>query len=337
MPRGRGCRPHRRRRPRSRVARRSPKRSARKLQRPRRSASACPYESVRSCPASPSSFPLRFGTNGGARRRVRGPALGTSCEGGCRLPRTQVGPVRARTVRIRWLHDARRRLERHRANGPSGGSERLNRGAGSRAPVVSPMTTRRGADFRVSRQIAHVSAAGRRTPASGRRRPASGGDGLGAVRRVTCARGPHARERGVSLSTASRRPNPQEPSMATTATRLLDNYIAGRWTPATAATDELDVTNPATGEVLARVPLSGAADLDVAVRAARDALGPWREVSTIGRARKLFELRERLVARPEGPARAGATGVGKTLGDAGAAGARMVGKGGGAGRGPPAV
>jgi malonate-semialdehyde dehydrogenase (acetylating) / methylmalonate-semialdehyde dehydrogenase len=55
--------------------------------------------------------------------------------------------------------------------------------------------------------------------------------------------------------------------MSATATRLLDNYIAGRWTPAAAATDVLDVTNPANGEVLARVPLSGAADLDVAVRA----------------------------------------------------------------------
>ena len=32
--------------------------------------------------------------------------------------------------------------------------------------------------------------------------------------------------------------------------------------------DALDVTNPASGEVLARVPLSSAADLDVAVRAA---------------------------------------------------------------------
>jgi malonate-semialdehyde dehydrogenase (acetylating)/methylmalonate-semialdehyde dehydrogenase len=112
--------------------------------------------------------------------------------------------------------------------------------------------------------------------------------------------------------------------MATTATRLLDNYIAGRWTPATAATDELDVTNPATGEVLARVPLSGAADLDVAVRAARDALGPWREVSTIGRARKLFELRERLVARQEDLARAVTSEMGKTIVDARAEVARMI-------------
>src|SRR4051794_41707146 len=100
--------------------------------------------------------------------------------------------------------------------------------------------------------------------------------------------------------------------MSTTATRLLDNYVAGQWTPASAASDALDVTNPATGEVLARVPLSGAADLDAAVRAAREALPAWREISTIARARKLFELRERLVARPQELARPGTTQNGKT-------------------------
>src|SRR4051794_41225050 len=104
--------------------------------------------------------------------------------------------------------------------------------------------------------------------------------------------------------------------MSTTATRLLDNYVAGQWTPATAATDELDVGNPATGEVLARVPLSGAADLDAAVRAAREALPAWRAVSTLARARKLFELRERLVARQDDLARSVTTEMGKTIGDA---------------------
>jgi len=112
--------------------------------------------------------------------------------------------------------------------------------------------------------------------------------------------------------------------MSTTATRLLDNYIAGQWTPATAATDEVDVTNPATGEVLARVPLSGAADLDAAVAAARAALGPWRDVSTIARARKLFELRERLVARQVDLARSVTMEMGKTLVDARAEVARMI-------------
>ena len=112
--------------------------------------------------------------------------------------------------------------------------------------------------------------------------------------------------------------------MAVTATRLLDNYIDGEWTPAQAATGELDVLNPATGEVLARVPLSGASDLDVAVRAAREALPEWRGVSTIARARKLFELRERLVARQEDLARSVTTEMGKTLVDARAEVARMI-------------
>ena len=112
--------------------------------------------------------------------------------------------------------------------------------------------------------------------------------------------------------------------MSATATRLLDNYVAGAWTPATAATGELDVTRPATGEVLARVPLSGPADVDEAVAAARAALPEWRAVSTIARARKLFELRERLVARSEDLARSVTMEMGKTIADARAEVARMV-------------
>jgi malonate-semialdehyde dehydrogenase (acetylating) / methylmalonate-semialdehyde dehydrogenase len=112
--------------------------------------------------------------------------------------------------------------------------------------------------------------------------------------------------------------------MAVTATRLLDNYIDGEWTPAQHATDVLDVVNPATGEVLARVPLSGASDLDAAVRAAREALPEWRAVSTIARARKLFELRERLVLRQEDMARSVTIEMGKTIGDARAEVARLI-------------
>ena len=109
-----------------------------------------------------------------------------------------------------------------------------------------------------------------------------------------------------------------------TNTRLLDNYIAGRWTPAGAATGELDVTNPATGETLARVPLSGPADLDAAVSAARAALPQWRAVSAIARARKLFELRERLLARSDDLARSVTVEMGKTIADARAEVGRMI-------------
>ena len=69
-----------------------------------------------------------------------------------------------------------------------------------------------------------------------------------------------------------------------TSVRLLDNYVAGRWTQSTSS-EALDVTNPATGDVLARVPLSSQADLDAAVHAAREALPAWRAVATIARAR----------------------------------------------------
>ena len=112
--------------------------------------------------------------------------------------------------------------------------------------------------------------------------------------------------------------------MSATATRLLENYVGGRWTPVADPSEILDVTNPASGEVLARVPLSGASDLDAAVRAAAAALPAWREVSTIGRARKLFELRARLDARREDLARSVTTEMGKTIADARAEVARMI-------------
>ena len=106
-------------------------------------------------------------------------------------------------------------------------------------------------------------------------------------------------------------------------TRVLDNYIGGTWTPA-AASEQLDVTNPASGEVLARVPLSTATDLDAAVQAARAALAPWRDVSVIARARKLFALREGLDNRREDLARSVTMEMGKTISDARAEVARMI-------------
>jgi malonate-semialdehyde dehydrogenase (acetylating)/methylmalonate-semialdehyde dehydrogenase len=112
--------------------------------------------------------------------------------------------------------------------------------------------------------------------------------------------------------------------MTITSVALLDNYVAGQWVSAAAATDELEVTNPATGETLARVPLSGRADLDAAVAAARAALPEWRAVSVIVRARKLFELRERLLARSDDLARSVTAEMGKTIGDARAEVARMI-------------
>src|SRR3954449_9563912 len=107
------------------------------------------------------------------------------------------------------------------------------------------------------------------------------------------------------------------------AVRVLENYVGGRWTAST-STDGLDVTNPESGEVLARVPLSTQSDLDAAVDAARAALPAWRAVSVIERARKLFALRAALDVRREDLARSVTTEMGKTIADARAEVGRMI-------------
>ena len=71
----------------------------------------------------------------------------------------------------------------------------------------------------------------------------------------------------------------------------LRNYIGGEWVTAHAA-DSLDLTNPATGESLGRVPLCGAADVGDAVSAARTAFPKWRETPPVVRARYLFKLKQ---------------------------------------------
>ena len=100
-----------------------------------------------------------------------------------------------------------------------------------------------------------------------------------------------------------------------TDTRLLSNYIGGRWVAST-STDQLDVQNPATGETLARVPLSGAADVDAAVKAARAAFPDWRRRPTIERARWLFGFRQVIEAHADELARSVTREMGKTLPDA---------------------
>jgi len=72
--------------------------------------------------------------------------------------------------------------------------------------------------------------------------------------------------------------------------KTLRNYVGGEWvTPA--AAEYLALTNPATGEQLGTVPLSGARDVDAAVSAAQTAFLKWREVPPVVRARYLFKLK----------------------------------------------
>ena len=98
--------------------------------------------------------------------------------------------------------------------------------------------------------------------------------------------------------------------MAETAT--LSNFIGGRWTPSS-ATAHLDVYNPARGVVIARTPLSTAADVDAAVKAATAAFPEWSETPPVVRARTMFAFKQKLEDNFEELARIVTTEHGKTL------------------------
>ncbi|CAN5241611.1 CoA-acylating methylmalonate-semialdehyde dehydrogenase [soil metagenome] len=100
-----------------------------------------------------------------------------------------------------------------------------------------------------------------------------------------------------------------------TETRVLRNFIGGGWVEASTS-EALDDVDPATGEIRARVPLSGEADVDAAVRAAREAYPAWRATPPQKRARAVMALREALWANHEEIARLVTEDMGKTLDDA---------------------
>ena len=76
------------------------------------------------------------------------------------------------------------------------------------------------------------------------------------------------------------------------------------------------MTNPATGQVLARVPLSGRAEVDAAVEAARAALPDWRARAVGERTEFIFALREKFRQRLDELAQSVTREGGKVLSDA---------------------
>jgi malonate-semialdehyde dehydrogenase (acetylating) / methylmalonate-semialdehyde dehydrogenase len=106
-------------------------------------------------------------------------------------------------------------------------------------------------------------------------------------------------------------------------TRVLSNYIGGKWV-ASSSSEQLDVTNPATGEVLARVPLSTRDELDEAAGVARAAFKVWRKRSVIERARWLYDVRQAMSERVDDIAATITREMGKTLPDAQAEAQRAI-------------
>src|SRR5690625_1551492 len=74
----------------------------------------------------------------------------------------------------------------------------------------------------------------------------------------------------------------------------LKNFIGGEWQEAKSDKTE-PVYNPATGEVLAYVPISTAEDVEAAVKAASEAFESWKNLAVPRRARILFKYQQLLV------------------------------------------
>ncbi|MFC7392273.1 CoA-acylating methylmalonate-semialdehyde dehydrogenase [Scopulibacillus cellulosilyticus] len=79
--------------------------------------------------------------------------------------------------------------------------------------------------------------------------------------------------------------------MTTTTSKVetLKNFINGQWVPS-GAKDIQDVPNPATEEIVARVPISTFDDVDKAVTAAKEAFKTWRKTPVQKRARILYNF-----------------------------------------------
>ena len=92
----------------------------------------------------------------------------------------------------------------------------------------------------------------------------------------------------------------------------LQNYINNEWL-APDNSEYLDVTNPATTDVLAKVPLSPAAEVDIAAQAAAAALNDWRHTPPTERIQYLFKLKQLLEENLDDISRTITMECGKTL------------------------
>jgi betaine-aldehyde dehydrogenase len=91
----------------------------------------------------------------------------------------------------------------------------------------------------------------------------------------------------------------------------LSNFIDGERAPSEDDTEA--ILNPATGEELARAPISGAADVDRAVRAARGAFEGWSQRTPAQRAQALLAIADLIEDHGEEIARLEALNAGKPI------------------------
>ena len=104
-------------------------------------------------------------------------------------------------------------------------------------------------------------------------------------------------------------------SVAATSVTKLRNYVDGRWMESSSG-ELRDVVNPATGEVIASVPLVGADEVNAAVHAAATAFASWRRTPPEDRIQPLFKLKALLEEHIEEIARIITQENGKTFAEA---------------------
>ena len=93
------------------------------------------------------------------------------------------------------------------------------------------------------------------------------------------------------------------------------NYVGGQWRKS-AAHETLNVVNPATTEIIARVPMSTAAEVDAAVEAADLVKNQWRRTPPGDRVQYLFALKQLLEENIDELARTVVIENGKTFAEA---------------------
>ncbi|MEP7287265.1 MAG: CoA-acylating methylmalonate-semialdehyde dehydrogenase [Chloroflexota bacterium] len=98
-------------------------------------------------------------------------------------------------------------------------------------------------------------------------------------------------------------------------TKVVRNYINGAWVTSK-STRIQNALNPATGEILAEVPLSTAAEVDKAVQAAKEAFYEWRTTPPYTRARSMFKFKNLMEANFEDLSRLVVMENGKTIDEA---------------------
>jgi malonate-semialdehyde dehydrogenase (acetylating)/methylmalonate-semialdehyde dehydrogenase len=72
---------------------------------------------------------------------------------------------------------------------------------------------------------------------------------------------------------------------------MIRNLVGSEWRPPANGTGTLPVYNPATGEVIEQVPLSGAREVDEAVKAAAKAFPGWSRTALMERVRLMFRYK----------------------------------------------